>query len=155
MWSNECVKKESYHIYKMLMVSIFSSFIVYSSFKHAGLAYDRTTEQPRMRRYLETIPRTVTEFAIGWFFEHKFECDADIYASRDPKIIRAGLRLFKRALHTHSRMYKREKKAEALEEFVLGIIFKYAQPSLKERIAYLERLLAEIELQEKYNLSGI
>ena len=139
--SHERVHKERDHIYKLLVVSVVSSFLVYSSFKHMGLVSDREQQSSRLRRLIENIPRTSTEFAIGWFFEHKFERDADLYASRDPKIIRAGLRLFKRALHAHTRGTNKQ----ALEEYVLGKFFKYAHPSLSERIRYLEQLLKKIE----------
>ncbi len=145
---HERVHKERHHTYTLLGVQFLAPFFVYSLFKYTrkGLvksAYHNESVEWFLQR---SVARSAAELAIGWVHAREAEFDADIYASSDPKILRAGLRLFKRALA--QKAVRRVQRQQTTTEFIVGAVLKYSHPALSERIAHLEKRIQELEEQQ-------
>lgn len=145
---HERVHKERHHTYKLLGIQFLAPFFVYSLFKYtrkglAKSAYHNESVEWFLQR---SVARSAAELGIGWVHARQAEYDADIYASSDPKILRAGLRLFKRAIA--QKAIRRMQRKQTTTEFLVGAVLKYSHPALSERIMYLEKRIQELEEQQ-------
>lgn len=145
---HERVHKERSHTYRLLGVQFLAPFFVYSFLKYfrKGLAKSVYHTESVEWFLQKNSVRSFIELLIGWIHARQAECDADIYASSDIKILRAGLRLFKKAL-TQKTVTNIKRKKPFLE-FVVGACLKYTHPGLSERITYLEKRIKELEKQK-------
>ena len=148
MCGHERVHKERHHTYTLLGVQFLAPFFVYSLFKYTRKALAKSAyHNESIEWFLQrSVARSATELGIGWVHAREAEFDADIYASSDPKILRAGLRLFKKAIA--QKVIRRVQRKQTKTEFIVGAVLKYSHPGLSERIAHLEKRIQELEEQE-------
>ena len=141
---HERVHKENHHTYKILTLQFMAPFFVYSALKHTravmqhnsvGISFDWGVSRG--------ITRSAVELLVGLIFARYIECNADIYASDDPKIVRAGLRLFEKAQQAKPK--RSQIKSKQYVELLLKWIFKYTHPTLIERIAYMKKRILYLE----------
>lgn len=141
---HERVHKERNHTYKFLILQTLAPFVIYSSLKHTrALLIHKKVKTPFDWAVSRGLTRSSLEVLVGLVFARYVECKADMYASDDIKILRAGLRLFERA--QNSKAQHPVKKPSQYIEVVMKWVFKYAHPTLIERIAYMKRRIAYLE----------
>lgn len=141
---HERVHKECNHAYKFLILQCLAPFFVYSGLKHArAVMVHNQWKTPFDWSLSRGLTRSSIELVIGIIFARYIEYQADIYASDDPKIVRAGLHLFQRA--QNSKTKRSFHKPSQHMETALKWIFKYAHPTLIERIAYMKKRLEYLE----------
>jgi chaperonin cofactor prefoldin len=145
---HERVHKECHHTYQLLITQFTAPFIVYSYFKHTRMFIQKKYSLPLVEWTLRrSVSRSGAEVFIGWLRAQSIEYSADIHASDDPKILRAGLRLFKRALDNRS--VKRSRVQPHLTESIMGWVFRYTHPTLGNRIHYLTKHIEKLEKKIK------
>lgn len=143
---HERVHKECHHTYQLLGTQFMAPFIVYSFFKHVRMLIAKKMSLPVIEWVLQrSMTRSSAEILIGWLRAYQVECDGDIYASDDPEILRAGLRLFKRAQKKRNEKCEFFKPPKDLPERFIGLILKYTHPTLDQRIKYLTGHIKEME----------
>jgi Zn-dependent protease with chaperone function len=143
---HERVHKENHHTYQLLGIQFLAPFFVYSWFKHLRMLIERKCSVPAVEWILRrSLARSVAELLIGWARTQQIERKADLYASDDPRILRAGLRLFKRALKNKAIKRSPVERHKQATENVIGWILKYTHPTLAQRIAYLTKYVEKLE----------
>ncbi len=144
---HERVHKERNHTYKFLVLQFMAPFFIYSGLKHArAVMVHNNWKTPFEWSFSRGITRSSVEILVGLIFARYVECKADMYASNDIKVLRAGLRLFEKA-----QKYKEEnpaKKPSQYVEKILKWIFQYAHPTLIERIVYMKKRIEYLERRE-------
>lgn len=150
---HERVHKERNHTHKFLILQALAPFFIYSSLKHTrALLIHKKFKTPFDWSVSRGVTRSSLEIIVGLVFARYVECKADMYASEDLKILRAGLRLFERA--QNSKAQYPVKKPSQYIEVVMKWIFKYAHPTLIERIAYMKRRIAYLEKKREQKYSS-
>lgn len=146
---HERVHKEKRHTYQLLTTQFLAPFVVYSFLKYMRTLLAKQYPNSYLHSWImQTGPvRTSLELLIGWLRTRQFEYQADIYASQDPKILRAGLRMFKRALR--KKLTKLPTHPKELAEIAIGWILQYTHPTLPERVYYLERYIKRLEKKKR------
>lgn len=152
---HERIHKERHHTYKFLILQFLVPFFIYSGLKHArALAVHNKWKTPFDWSVSRGLTRSSLEIVVGLIFARFVECKADMYASDDLRILRAGLRLFEKA--QNSKAQHSVKKPSQYMEIILKWVFKYAHPTLIERIAYMKRRIAYLEKKrEQKSLSAL
>lgn len=144
---HERVHKERGHTYKFLILQFVAPFFIYSGLKHVrSIMLHKNWNNPFNWSVSRGITRSTVEILVGLIFARYVECKADIYASDDIKVLRAGLRLFEKA-----QKYKEDhpaKKPSQRFEVLLKWVFQYAHPTLIERIAYMKKRVEYLEKKE-------
>lgn len=142
---HERVHKENNHTFRMLIIQFIAPFVVHSCLKYTAGILENREMLPTVSTILrKKTTRSAFEMLIFWCSAHWYERQADMYASSDPEVIEAGIRLFERA---------REQKASGTYRFdayktVLLWILKYTHPTTSERIEYLKKQLAHTVIDE-------
>ncbi len=135
---HERVHKEKSHTIRMLIIQFIAPFIVHSMLKHTANALDRRQLWPAFSCLLRRgFTRSTIEMIIFWCSAHWYERQADLYASTDPEVIKAGISLFERA---RQRQGDRVQKWDPTKMALLWIL-KYTHPTTPERIGYLKKAL--------------
>lgn len=151
---HERVHKERHHTYKFLVLQTLAPFVLYSGLKHTRtLMLHNKWKTPFDYSVSRGLVRSSLEILVGIIFARFVEYKADMYASNDLKILRAGLRLFERAQHSKGK--HAVKKPSQYIEIILKWVFKYAHPTLIERIVYMKKRIAYLEKKEQKQCSAL
>ncbi len=135
---HERVHKEKSHTIRMLIIQFIAPFIVHSFLKHTANALDRRQLWPQVSTLLRKgFTRSTIEMIIFWCSAHWYERQADLQASNDPEVIKAGVTLFERARQQQG---KRSHPWDPTKMVLLWIL-KYTHPTTPERIGYLNKAL--------------
>lgn len=150
---HERVHQERGHAYKILITQCIASFVVYSALQQTGKLLRYYDVCPWLALFLEwkitcpwftrlewTPSQSAAEIGIFWFAAHLYEREADVHASTDPKVIEAGIRLFKKA----QKQKVPEMGPVGYRTKMMSWVLKYTHPVLSERIWYLTTALKKL-----------
>lgn len=141
---HERVHKEKHHTYKLLGIQLLAPFFAHSGLKHTRAYMQKhAIENPFNWRLSRSLVRSGIELFTFIIFARYVECNADMYASQDIRILKAGLRLFERAQEAKSK--RSLKRSMQRVELLLKWLFKYTHPTLLERIVYMKKRIAYLE----------
>lgn len=144
---HERVHKERGHTYKFLVLQFVAPFFIYSGLKHIrAVMIHKNWNNPFNWSVSRGITRSTFEILVGLIFARYVECKADVYASDDINVLRAGLRLFQKA-QKYKEGHPPKKPSQRLE-VLLKWVFQYAHPTLIERIAYMKKRIEYLEKKE-------
>ena len=145
---HERVHKERHHTYKFLVVQFLAPFVIYSGLKHTrALMVHNNWKTPFDWSVSRGITRSSLEILVGLIFARYVEYKADMYASDDITVLKAGLRLFERA-QKYKEAHPARKPSQHVE-IILKWVFQYTHPTLIERIAYMKKRIEYLEKQNK------
>lgn len=138
---HERVHQERHHAYKLLLTQSCAPFLVYMVSKHGAQMLNHYNILPVVATLLQwKIFRSTTEIFIFWLKAHLYERDADLHASTDPQVIKAGIKLFKRA----QQQKVPEMGPVGYRVKLMSWLLKYTHPVLQERIWYLSMALKKL-----------
>ncbi len=138
---HERVHQERHHAYKLLFAQCCAPFLVYMTFKQAAQLLRNYNLLPFIAAYLEwETCRSAAQIGILWMIAHLYEQQADLHASTDPRVIKAGIKLFKRA----QQQKVPEMGPVGYRVKLMSWVLKYTHPVLQERIWYLSLALKKL-----------
>lgn len=143
---HERVHQEQGHAYKILITQCIAPFAVYIAAKQSAKLLRHYNILPWMAPCLEwKATRSAAEIGIFWITAHLYEREADLHASTNPKVIKAGINLFKRAQNQKVP----EMGPVGYRTKMMAWLLKYTHPVLSERIWYLTMALRKFTPQTK------
>jgi hypothetical protein len=144
---HERVHKQYRHTYQLLGIQFLAPFFVYSAFKIMRKCLRANNNYPLCYYGLQdNIVRSATELAIGVVAARQFEYNADVSASKDIVVLKAGLGLFKKTLSKKISQFSSGPKQIA--ELLVGWLLQYTHPTLPERVWYLSRYIDSLEKEK-------
>lgn len=131
---HERVHQERNHAYHMLLIQCCTPFIVCATGKYGARLLDSYQVVPLLANLLRLrMLHSAAQIGLFWLIAHVYEQQADLHASKDPHVLQAGIRLFKRAQQQKvPEMGPVDYRAK-----LLSWVIKYTHPVLQERIWYL------------------
>jgi hypothetical protein len=138
---HERVHQEQGHAYKILITQCVAPFAVYVVAQQSARILRKYERLAWIAPCLEwKATRSAAEIGIFWLKAHLYEREADLHASTDPKVIEAGISLFKKAQNQKVP----EMGPVGYRTKLMSWLLKYTHPILSERIWYLTTALKKL-----------